>query len=185
MPADFILAQGVYEIRIAPSDSNIFYMEMAGGVYKSVDQGAHWTKTDFPSVFMDANGAYRMDGQKMAIDPLNSNVVYAGTQHDGLWVTRDGGTSWSQVSAIPTNGIGNDPGLTGIVIQGSNIFVGTSGNGVYRSGDSGLTWQRVPGGPVDVSYAAISATGELYVTENTGSALWKFANGVWTNVDRK
>jgi len=63
--------EGVYEIRIAPSNSNIFYMEYLGYVYRSTDKGATWTKTNFAHVAEDAGDTNRMDGQKMAVDPNN------------------------------------------------------------------------------------------------------------------
>jgi hypothetical protein len=66
---------GVYEIRIAPSNSNILYMAYLGNVYRSNNKGATWTKTAFPHVSEDANDVYRMNGQKMAVDPHSPNVV--------------------------------------------------------------------------------------------------------------
>ena len=182
MPADTLASAGVYEIRIAPSDSNIFYMETNGGIYKSTDQGANWTKTSFPEVFMDANGPNRMDGQKMAIDPNDPNIVFAGTTDNGLWVTRDGGESWQQITAVPQGSDNYDTGFTGIVIQNNTIYVGTPGLGVYRSDDGGYSWQSVPGGPIDVAYAAIAPNGDLYVTGDTDTALWKYADGIWTKL---
>ena len=182
MPAGTDVSVGVYEIRIAPSNSNIFYMETNGGVYKSVDRGTTWVKTAFPTVFMDANGVHRAEGQKMAIDPLNPNIVFAGTQENGLWVTRDGGTTWQQVTAVPQGGSNSDAGLSGIVFHNGTIYVGTAGSGVYRSTDGGYNWQSIPGGPSDVNHSAVSATGELFVTDTNTSALWKYAAGTWTKV---
>lgn len=181
MPAALQQAEGVYEIRIAPSNSNIMYMEMAGGVYKTTDRGAHWTKTGFPDVFMDANGTSRADGQRMAIDPNDPNTVFAGTQKDGLWVTRDGGATWQKVSAIPVLATNNDAGLSGITIQGNTVYVGTDGGGVYRSDDKGVTWTRTSGGPTDIAHAAIAPNGNLFVTDATDQSVWKYANGIWTH----
>ena len=58
-----------------------------------------------------------MNGQKMAIDPNNPNVVYVGTPQNGLFVTTDGGTTWQSVSAVPvslTDQRRHYPGITGI-----------------------------------------------------------------------
>lgn len=182
MPADTVNVHGVYEIRIAPSDSNIFYMEVNGGIYKSVDKGAHWTKTAFPTVVMDANGENRMNGEKMAIDPDDPNTVFAGTQHDGLWVTRDGGASWSKVAAIPVSTTVSDGGLTGIVVQGDTVYVGTAGYGVFKSSDGGQTWKSTSGGPVDIAHATLAPNGDLFVVGDTDTALWKYSGGTWTKV---
>ena len=37
------IAEGVYEIQIAPSNTNILYMEYLGDVYRSSDKGTTWT----------------------------------------------------------------------------------------------------------------------------------------------
>jgi photosystem II stability/assembly factor-like uncharacterized protein len=50
---------------------------------------------------MNPNGPYRMWGQKMAIDPNNPNIVYFGSAANGLFVTTDGGNTWSVVSGVP------------------------------------------------------------------------------------
>lgn len=172
---------GVYEIRIAPSDSNILYMQFHTSIYKSVDQGTTWVKTAFPGSIFDANGPSRMDGQKMAVDPTNPNVVFAGTQKDGLWVTRDGGSNWQKVSAVPQGGNTADSSMTGIFIQGSTVYVGTAGAGVFQSKDLGQTWSAI-GGPADISHSAITPDGTYYATGNTDTALWKFAGGAWTKL---
>ena len=63
----------------------------AGYVFSSTDRGAHWARTSFSRVPMDANDSYRTSGEKMAVDPINPDVVYLGTQSNGLWVTTTGG----------------------------------------------------------------------------------------------
>ena len=90
--------QGVYEVQIAPSNTNILYMMYLGYVYRSTDKGTTWTKTSFAQVVEDPNVDYRINGQKMAVDPHNPNVVYVGTPQNGLFVTTDGGASWQSVS---------------------------------------------------------------------------------------
>ena len=113
--------QGVYEIQIAPSNSNIMYMMYEGYVFKSTNKGTTWTQTSFaPVTEPDPNDPYRIYGQKMAIDPNNPNVVYVGTPQNGLFVTTNGGASWQSVSAVPvsaTDSSGDYPGITGIVFD--------------------------------------------------------------------
>src|SRR5271166_1855515 len=90
MPAAFVTpdsGQGVYEIQIAPSSTNILYMSYEGYVFKSANDGATWTQTSFSQVSENANDAYRGLGQKMAVDPDNPNVVYVGSPQNGLFVT--------------------------------------------------------------------------------------------------
>jgi hypothetical protein len=197
MPAAFLAAnpastgQGVYEIQMAPSNSSIMYMMFDGYVFSSTNKGATWTQTAFAPVTESPNDAFRQEGQKMAVDPSNPNIVYVGTPQNGLWVTTNGGKSWSQVSAIPVSGTydGQYPGITGIlfdpaiggVVNGvtQTIFASSYGNGVYESTNGGATWSKLSGGPTDVEYAAVSSTGVYYAVGDGGTSLWSYANGVW------
>ena len=178
MPSNLSFTTGVYEIKVSASNSDIFYMEMEDGIYKTTNKGQSWVKTSFPNA-SNPNGHYRGDGQKMAIDPTNPDIVFAGTQKNGLWVTRDGGTTWQKIDAVPQGTNTADPALTGIVIKGATVYVGTAGSGVYASADGGYTWKAI-GGPADVSYAVIATDGSYYASGQTDTALWKYTNGSWT-----
>ena len=195
MPAAFDnthASQGVYEIQIAPSNSNIIYMMYEGDVFKSTNKGATWTETSFATVTENPNDAYRMDGQKMAVDPENPNVVYVGTPQNGLFVTTNGGASWQSVSAVPvseTDSNGIYPGVTGIEFdpalgasggKTNTIFAASYGNGVFESTNGGASWSAI-GGPSNVENAAVSSTGVYYAVGNNNS-LWSFSNGTWTEL---
>ncbi len=195
MPAAFVTpndSQGVYEIQIAPSNTNVLYMMYEGYVFKSTNEGTTWTETSFAPVTENPNDAYRMDGQKMAIDPENPNVVYVGTPQNGLFVTTNGGVTWQSVSAVPvsqTDGDGDYPGITGIDFDPAlgvtggitdTIFAASYGNGVYESTNGGASWSAI-GGPSEVEYAAVSSTGVYYVISN-GNSLWDYKGGVWTEL---
>ena len=83
MPAGFVAnsqlySDGVFEIQVAPNDSNVMYMvypvyesntyPALSGVYKSTNEGTTWTLTSFTplddSNSLNANGPYRTWGQK-------------------------------------------------------------------------------------------------------------------------
>ena len=191
---------GVYEIQVAPSNSNIMYMVYPSttgtwppldGVYKSTDKGATWTLTSFiPRSNQDslnANGPYRMWGQKMAIDPSNPNIVYVGTGANGLFVTTDGGNTWSSVSGVPagiSDGNGQYPGITGILFDPGNtniIFAASYGNGIYETNNGGTSWSKLSGGPSSVKFATISSNGTYYAID-TSADLWAYTGSAWTEV---
>lgn len=197
MPASVaaaIVQEGVYELQVSESNSNVMYMMYMGQVLKTTDKGTTWTLTNFTKVAADPNDNYRTNGQKMAIDPNNPNVVFVGTAHDGMFVTRDGGTTWQSVTGVPRSGTdssGISPGIAGITfntaagVTGGNtntIYASSYGNGVYQSNDGGVTWSRTNGGPADVQYAALSSDGAYYVAANNSSELWKYDHGTWSKL---
>jgi hypothetical protein len=188
MPAAFVApnldSQGVYEIQIAPSNSNIMYMMFKGYVFKTTNEGTTWTETSFAQVSTNVGDPYRMDGQKMAIDPNNPDIVYVGTPLNGLFVTTNGGTSWQSVSGVPVSvaSNGDSPGITGIQFDPANtniIFAASYGNGVYETTNAGTSWSKLSGGPGSVQYAAMSSTGVYYVVGDNDTDLWSYSNGVW------
>jgi hypothetical protein len=183
---------GIYEIRIAPSNTNIFYMMFNGAIYVSTNKGTSWTQTAFspstPEPCCTANDNFAQNGEKMAIDPANSNVVYAGTEASGLWVTTNGGSSWSHVasSSVPMGldsggmtGIAPDPssGTTGG--KTNTIYVGSWGNGVYESTNAGVSWSYLSGGPSSVTNAEVE-NGIYYAVDDTNA--WKYSGGTWTEI---
>jgi hypothetical protein len=199
MPASYLGVghnDGVYEISIAPSNTNILYMEYSGDLLRSDDRGATWTKTAFANVAENAGDPYRTNGQKMAVDPNNPNVVYVGTPQNGMFVTTDGGATWQNVTAVPvsaTDANGLYPGITGITFDPTSgvnggktntIYASSYGHGVYESTDGGNSWTAL-GGPSDVEYAAISSTGAYYAIGNNGTSLWRFMNGTWTELNQQ
>ncbi|AEW86130.1 T9SS type A sorting domain-containing protein [Flavobacterium columnare] len=122
-----------------PTNENIIYVGAAtGGVWKSIDGGLSWSpKTDF----IDSIGI-----SGLAIDPNNTNVIYAMTgdadgtdvEFDGLYKSNDAGETWVKMGLTDINygrTILIDPNNSNVVIVGTN-------SGVYRSQDGGLTFEQ-------------------------------------------
>ena len=187
--------EGVYEIQIAPSNTNFLYMVYDGYVFQSTNKGTTWTQTSFARVTEDPNDPYRMYGQKAAVDPHNPNLVYVGTPQNGLFVTTNGGATWQSVTGVPVSlkdAKGLYPGITGIMFdpavggaseeRTNTIFASSYGNGVYESTDAGASWTRLTGGPSNVENAAVSSTGVYYAVGDGNTDLWSYANDKWTEL---
>jgi hypothetical protein len=182
--------QGVYEVAISPSNSSLMYMNYGGYLFKSTNKGTTWTQTNFPSqgTGCNPNDSYAQTGQKMAVDPNNSNIVYAGTETNGMYVTTNGGTSWAQVSGVPA---GTGAGITGILFDASGaqvggvtqvIYASSSGHGVYKTINGGTTWTLLSSGPDDVEYAAISNSGTYYAVGDSNTNVWSYNGTTWTKL---
>jgi hypothetical protein len=195
MPADNVgmeMNEGIYEIRVAPSAPSRLYMVYRGYVYRSDNRGASWSRTAFARVNLAPNDDARMVGEKAAVDPANPDVFYVGTQSNGLFVTFDGGATWSAVSGVPAPSSGN-AGVNGIVFDvGSGtsggktnvIYATSSGNGVYRSTDAGATWALVSGGPASVNHATIGPDRTYYaaVPGSGSGSVWRLSGSTWATI---
>lgn len=180
--------QGVYEFAIAPSNSSVMYMNFGGYIFSSANKGVTWTQTAFAQdTSCNPNDGNAEVGQKMAVDPASSNIVYVGTEATGLRSTANGGTSWSTVTGVPA---GTGAGITGILFDPSSsvvsgvtqgIYACRQGTGVYHSTNGGSTWALTSSGPADVEYACISTSGVYYCVGDNYANVWKY-NGTWTKL---
>ncbi|OYW73953.1 MAG: hypothetical protein B7Z37_19585 [Verrucomicrobia bacterium 12-59-8] len=165
MPPEYVgygKYSGVDSIVSAPSDANVAYMTMgaepyaasAGQVFRSTNRGDTWTATQFhkTGVKMEANGEGRQDGERLAVDPANSNVVYYASIKEGLWFTDNAGASWTKVAAIPA---GKPPhGVTTVVFDPSSkaarrtqvFYISVIECGVFQTQDAGESWTKISDG---------------------------------------
>jgi photosystem II stability/assembly factor-like uncharacterized protein len=88
----------------------------------------------------------------VAVDPLNSNIVYAAAAGGGLWKTTDGGGTWTPLTdnlpRLSSGCVAVDPVNDQIVYYGQGelhySIDSYPGSGVYQSTDGGQNWQQVP-----------------------------------------
>lgn len=78
--------------------------------------------------------------------PTNPNIIYVGAPAGGLWVTTNGGSTWStntdKMASIGVSALGIDPANPNIMYLGTGDRDGgdTYGFGVLKTTDGGLTW---------------------------------------------
>jgi len=120
-----------------PSRSNIIYMARGGSLSKSNDCGATWR-----DITGDINLAFTRNIFVIAINPVNTNILYAGTEGifgGALYKSIDGGKNWKKI-------IDKTDSITCIAIDRHDpniIFVATAGAGtVLRSTNRGEEWEN-------------------------------------------
>ncbi|KAI9150194.1 Xyloglucanase [Paramyrothecium foliicola] len=172
---------GIDTFALDPQDANVVYAAVGmytnswdpnnGSIMKSTDRGATWSFSNLPFK-VGGNMPGRGVGERLAVDPKNSNIVYFGARSgNGLWKSTDAGKTFKKVPSFTNGGTyipdpsdaggynGDIHGLAFITFDEtstlssgatSRIFVGTADNitaSVYVSEDAGSTWNPVKGQP--------------------------------------
>ena len=147
----------IRSLAVDPSDPSRLYAG-AGGyrpgerlfllIYRSTDGGRTWA----PS----ATGITHGQIVSLAVDPGNSQTVYAGAQNfqhsdqGSLFRSTDGGTTWA---AIP--GLGGVASIAFDPTDPKVIYI-TQGHGLLHSRDGGQTWSPLMGGESPSLHAGLT-----------------------------
>ncbi len=126
----------------------IYVASAAGGVFKSVDNGANWIP-----IFDDA-GVLPIGA--IALNPQNTDIIYVGTgeansgadtyEGNGIYKSIDGGGTWTYVGLSNSYHIGRlvvdplRPDTIYAAVGGKHFGALNSERGLYRSDDGGATW---------------------------------------------
>jgi photosystem II stability/assembly factor-like uncharacterized protein len=121
---------GTYAIAIDPQNNDRIYASKS----RSVDGGSTWEYMDDLKIW---------DSWALAVDPINTNIVYAGDMlSGGIWKSLDYGENWDPINeGIPT-GFPNGT-IHGIAINPQNpstLIITTLLDGIYKSYDGGESW---------------------------------------------
>jgi hypothetical protein len=184
--------QGVESLAIDPNDPQKLYLAVGeyadsygdtGVILISDDMGNTFTEVPLPIKF-GSNDIGRNIGERLVVDPNNSQHLYLATRLNGLYESNDGAHTWAQVAAFPVKGPSSDPEdpEVGVIfedfIAGSStvangntktVYIGVSSPtvGLYISNDGGVTFTPVTGQPTGFYPNATSidtTNGILYVT---------------------
>jgi xyloglucan-specific exo-beta-1,4-glucanase len=212
---------GVESLALDPNNSARLYMLVGIGYFndgrtailRSNDYGNTFTITDVTNQFKaHGNGMGRQSGEKLVVDPNNSNILYCGTRWNGLFRSTDAGATWSRLSSLDVTTTPNENGISFVVLDGSSvsggatqrIIVGVSRSGstnLYRSDNGGQSFSAVSGATTTYMphRAALAGNGNLYVTYGNGAGpnghgslpepmdngeirRYNISTGAWTNI---
>ena len=123
-----------------PNDSGTVY-GAGDGLHMSTNAGADWTALTVPAALADA--------VSIAVDPIDSSILYAGTPDDGIYRSADAGASWAQVATgldlaqsydyIFASPHADAGGTRSKLLLAASAETPT----VFRSEDEGATWQEI------------------------------------------
>ena len=135
-------ATRVDSLAVAPGETETVYAGTGRGVFKSTDGGATWQAAN-GGLFGEETAGGRshrlIEGYvySLAVDPRDSETVYAGTWRRGLLKTTNGGASWHRLAPSWVGAVLLDPNDPDTIYVGS--VGGRARSGVSISTDGGRT----------------------------------------------
>ncbi len=141
----------VYDVVSSPNDPNLIYVALQNwGVYATTDGGDSWERRD-QGMVIGANAQYpsgrKVSVRSLILDSNNPQRLLAASSTRGLFVSNDGGLSWSDSTAfLPQGTNGLVPSLRKIIQNPSNaseFFMTTPESGILHSVDGGQLWTRL------------------------------------------
>jgi photosystem II stability/assembly factor-like uncharacterized protein len=170
---------GIESLAVDPSDTNRVYL--AAGIYsggkaailRSADQGRTWLLTEVPFK-MGGNESGRFNGERLAVDPNDGNLLFFGSRRDGMWKSADRGTTWQKVEGFP-NIITTNQTPPAAASTATNSRPRFRGFGQQAVGIVSVVFDPASGksgSPTPALYAAVAATGTNLFCSTDGGVTW-------------
>ncbi len=135
-------------VAVAPNQANTIYLANQRDLLISRDNGATWETLPqaLPSV-----------ASSLTVNPTNPNILFAGMHSQGMYLSTDGGRTWTALTRNFSNEAIGQSTVTAVTVDPSNpmrvvmahgIRVGDTGSeffplGILFSNDGGKTWGNV------------------------------------------
>ncbi len=166
------------------ANSNVIYCSTEDGVFGSNDGAQAWTKL----------GLNVKNVRVIAQNPRDNQMLAAGTENNGIYISRDGGNVWTKSEAGLDHAtfytIAFDPN------HPETMYAGGYVTGVYKSIDGGRSWKRGLQGLTNLNIHSIAVdpanSNRIYAgtmwdgifRSDDGGATWRQAglsgSQVWT-----
>ncbi|MBN1610576.1 MAG: xyloglucanase [Polyangiaceae bacterium] len=194
-PNRVYMAVGMYSQSWAPS----------GAFMRSDNRGDTWETIPIANLKMGGNEDGRSNGERLAVDPHQTQILYFGSRRSGLWKSTDSASSWSKVESFPVKEDPSGLGIPFVVFDPKSgasgqptptLYAGASNTqvGLYRTVDAGRSWTPVPKQPTGMmpSHAEFDTNGVLYLSYGSGpgpsnvtdGAIYRYEpkTGTWTDI---
>ncbi len=130
-------------LAIDPVSPLTLYAGTSYGMYKSADGGTRWVRLrGIEDVFALLTG------------PPGQPNLYALTWGGRVYMTGDGGTTWSMLNSVQAGS-----GIQALAVHPTTpavLYAGTYGDGVFRSNDGGNTWTSGNTGIINTWIGAVA-----------------------------
>jgi photosystem II stability/assembly factor-like uncharacterized protein len=137
----------VRALAVHPRDPKVIFLGSEQGLFRTIDSANQWSRVESP---LDGRQVWciLLSQRPVANAPGSDNVMVVGTCPAGLFLSEDGGKSWS----MPTvRMLQNCPRImqTRVTCLAADpedpktFWAGVEIDGIFRSRDSGRTWEPV------------------------------------------
>ena len=128
--------ESIHSMTQSDKDPGVLLVGTINGVWRSKDSGENWDKINSPSMPVNIGS--------LAIDPRNTDTMYAGTWWRPYKST-DSGKSWRLIK----NGMIDDSDVFAITIDPRNPehVIASACSGIYQSFTGGEKWSKIQGIP--------------------------------------
>jgi len=184
---------GADGIALDPGNQNRVYLALGrrlegeGGIFRSENKGKTWEK--LLNMPFESNGRQvRWIGECIAVDPVNSRVIYTGTRTKGLWRSTDDGKNWTKISDVPDGFTGIHPtGVRAITFDqsqklykcSSKVYAAVPQTGIFYSQDGGKSFSLLKDSPQNTACIQV-VDGVLFVSHDKGVSY--YSKGVWKDI---
>ncbi|MBC7188179.1 MAG: hypothetical protein H5U38_14240 [Calditrichaeota bacterium] len=152
---------------IDPDDPETLYCATEAGVCRSRDGAEHW----------EPIGLLGLGVRTIVQHPVYRDMLAAGTEEDGVWLSSDRGTTWHPANA----------GLTHRTVYAlafapqddRTMYAGTFQGGVFKSEDGGASWRSCNEGLRVLDIHAVLVDPDDKSTVYLGT----LNDGVWCSTD--
>jgi photosystem II stability/assembly factor-like uncharacterized protein len=158
-------------LAVAPGASDIVWVGHVNGAVFSTSDGTA-TQPTWRQVMADSFPSPRYC-TGITVDPHVSDVVFVsfgGFARGNLWATRDGGITWSDLSATlptaPVRALAVHPRRPELVYAGTEV-------GLFASHDAGATWSPTNQGPTNCSVDDLFWMAESLVSVTHGRGMFR------------
>ncbi len=178
-------------IRVSPGNSDFIVVGHNNGDVFLTFNGTNttpipnWSRIDIDSNTM-ANLLPDRFVTRLVVDTSRSpNWIYAtfgGFNADNVYVSRNFGASWTDITGAGATGLPNVP-VRSLVIHPHNpdlLYVGTE-VGIFTSNDAGATWDLPNGGPANVSVDELFWMGGDLIAATHGRGMYRASGGYYVD----
>lgn len=132
--------RGISSVVVNHQNDNIIYILTGEGDNQATPSLGVWKSTNGGNTWQPTGLIWGLDelkyGFKIAMNPINPDILIVATFNDGLYRTTDGGITWTNHQSGTFYDVVWKPGSSSIVYASKD-------KSIFKSSDGGITWTSV------------------------------------------